>query len=732
MKNRSILYIIAAAILLLYSCEKEMHSDAIASTGKGEFLSTNQMNLSLDVTTRSHPSGHTMLQSRTENMELSVYEEEWTSDLFSTKANVTGDEVQWDMEHPNLALYITNTTDETLLKGNIPYNAETHYIYYDWHSTKKAGVISAFTNKDDDLNIQNVNSKSYFFWDTWTSRPADMPDNVNFYGYYPRAADGGNESDNLYYYPTSIIDRTSANKTGNDWNILDFSFYSTQTIENLSHHDVMYSIPEHSTDIQHRAGNRDKGRLDNIQLHFVHAFCLFDVSITKGATYTGPGKVSKITLRGDEVYNTGKLNIGVLGDGEQRITPGQKGMSVVRSITDAENNTSGIFETTMIIPPLTVAKGNDEALRIICDIDGCSYSCPIVSPDKDMVFKEGTKYSINLTLAPDGVVIVNVWDGGSITIDGQTYEKEAYIPIDFDKEYDFTAAAKSGYKVYSVLYNGVEADKIVKEKGLNKIYNVVVLPESGWYSTNDNYKDLSIHFDAKQHDKCYGLDNMSESQNPNVWSDLSGHGNDGILQSFDNTPESGWQENGNKGLAFDGSNDIVKYPGQVNSTSYTFSFLVKIEVNPHENRSHYRLNAEGIEYPSYYINTTLDNKYEVSIYGHEADNQLGILDNNGDAWIPVDKGIIQLDFVYNGTDYPEKRIYVYVNGNRQTAVGDLKGYFVVEKDAVSIDEASLGGRILDNSRSMKGTYYSFMLYDRALSDAEIMHNFNINKNRYSF
>ncbi len=717
-------YILSFAIILVCSCESmtEIGDDRNESPGTGRFITSAPVNLSLDIETRS---SDLVTQYKEDDISLVIRKEKWTGKAIDTRNNVTGNEDFWSIENPTLALYITDT-DGNLLSGNVPYSPKTGRIYYDWHSTNMPSEgYRSYTTRED--LIQNVDAKSNFFWDTWSSKPSDMPANVNFYGYYPRASEGGTVSDNLHYYPTSIIDRTSANKKGEDWNILDFSFYATQTKNNLSEHDLMYSIPENASGTDHRAGNINKTKNDNIQVHFEHAFALFEITVTIGDLYPMAGIIERITLQGSQVYNNGKLNIGTLASGEERITPGQKGASILRAVS-AEENTGETFKTTMIVPPCTVPKGDKEGMKIACNIDGGVYSCPIYSETEDLEFEGGTKYFINLTLAPDGMVIVNVWDGGSITIDGKTYDKEALLSLDFDKEYSFTTTARNGYKVYSVLEDGkTPANSIKRVKGVNKVYNVVVLPTDNWYATKNNYQDLRIHFDAKQHDKCYHPDNMAASVTPLIWSDLSGHGNDGTLQSFNNTSESGWQNNGVDGLAFDGIDDIVKYPGTINETAYTISFVIKIENNTHANRMHYRLNAEGNEYPAFFINTTQENKFGVHIYGHGVDTALGIKNNSGGIWTPVGLGIKQLDFTYSN-----KEVYVYVNGVRQYGIGDGKGYLSVPQDAASIDIASLGGRIEDYSRSLKGTYYSFMLYDRKLSDSEIEENCRINRSRFGF
>ena len=51
-------------------------------------------------------------------------------------------------------------------------------------------------------------------------------------------------------------------------------------------------------------------------------------------------------------------------------------------------------------------------------------------------------------------------------------------------------------------------------------------------------------------------------------------------------------------------------------------------------------------------------------------------------------------------------------------------------NAKPVSTASIGGRTSNNLRSLVGTYYSFLMYDKALSDEDILKNFNVNKTRY--
>lgn len=51
-------------------------------------------------------------------------------------------------------------------------------------------------------------------------------------------------------------------------------------------------------------------------------------------------------------------------------------------------------------------------------------------------------------------------------------------------------------------------------------------------------------------------------------------------------------------------------------------------------------------------------------------------------------------------------------------------------EALSVPIASLGNRIQDNTRALRATFHSFILYDKALTENQIAANYELNKSRY--
>ena len=235
-------------------------------------------------------------------------------------------------------------------------------------------------------------------------------------------------------------------------------------------------------------------------------------------------------------------------------------------------------------------------------------------------------------------------------------------------------------------------------------------PVENWYS---DLNDLRILFDA-QWNNMYGSVN-SQDKDILYWSDLTGNGNDGTLQSFNNVEgESGWANNG---LYFDGVDDIVRYPGNISSTDFTVELYLYVSPEQVKGKVYGRLFAEddGSGYPSLCLKTAdfTDGRGNLSICGNR------MVDHNlPDATYILGKRV-QVDYVY---DSSKKRIYLYMDGEFKAQSSG--------RNSNSIAEASLGNRIVDNTRALKAVFHSFLIYDKMLSTDEVKGNLEVNKSRF--
>lgn len=139
-----------------------------------------------------------------------------------------------------------------------------------------------------------------------------------------------------------------------------------------------------------------------------------------------------------------------------------------------------------------------------------------------------------------------------------------------------------------------------------------------------------------------------------------------------------------------------------------------------------RLIAEGTDYPAYYYRKYTDSNnqiyWNVGLYGHGNGN---VADMGPKVYFG--KYIMQLDLVYS-----DKTLKSYVTywENGQKVQKMVTEEARIYDDAKEIPKASLGRRITDFTRALTGTYYSFILYDKALTLDDVNHNFEINYSRF--
>ncbi len=218
-----------------------------------------------------------------------------------------------------------------------------------------------------------------------------------------------------------------------------------------------------------------------------------------------------------------------------------------------------------------------------------------------------------------------------------------------------------------------------------------------------------------------------------VFFDLSGNNNDGTLQSFNYNNNSGWQDNY---LKFDGENDVVRTNIDASEFAYankdfTMSILAKINKVTIIGTSSVPYDASTVFGASYYNgygiiwNTSdiLTDQYNLGAFyrNDKGSSHMFSISTNFD--------IQQITFVYDLTNNKQQ---IYVDGN-----------FVEERSAIKEGEftypTEMGDIKLGGSRlyggSAKNVYtdmnlYSARLYTKALTEAEIKREYNIDKYRY--
>lgn len=631
---------------------------------------------------------------KTRNGDFEIMESEWevNASHFTRSSNV-GNDVKWE-DSLSVGLYISNENSVMSVR-NVPLNPLTHAIQNYYYDETKGNA------SDDDIkNITKEQVKTTsFFWEDWSQKDKMPTGAANFYGVYPRPRD--HSSYPYKYVRNSVISSSTVNDENN---CVSYVFWTAQNDQNMRQFDLMYSKSESET-TNGFFGNQKKNKGDNIVMPFEHAFSLLNIEILKGANYTGTGKLTNIYVKGTEVPTTGTLNY-VTGE----LIKGTDEGVINRIIDETILSSTKPFTTDIIIPPssdeATSVEGK-ERLALICKIDGNEYKYEF--PNNIKIIK-GKKYNLKLTLSPSGLSYLNVWYGADVKLDNN-------VAVTGSKSVSgnstFTVKAKEGYVIGKITKNGetlrkTEDGKYNIEK--NCTYNIVAYPtEENWYSAP---ADMRVQFDGIMNSAYQ----ETQDNGTSVWQDITGNDNDGNLKSFNGTVQSGWNNNG---LTFDGIDDIVIFPGTINASKYTMEFFIAFDKQ--KSGATPRLNAEGTAYPAYYLRNLdrkngLGYKWYVGLFGHDC----ALYDS--ELYIEDDKSLVQLDMVYEN-----HTVKVYKNGEQIGGVFDYGGKL---KDAVSIPEASLGNRSADNTRTTTGTYYSYILYDKVLSTAEMKHNLNLNKKRF--
>lgn len=697
MRNKGILLhaIFCAFLLLLAACQPMDDEQDEGFVSLKQFVIESPQSYSISMSrAKESPC---MWTGKNKDMEVEISESSWVNQLNSrAKSTSLSEDVEWE-DYPCVGLYIQECGGDMKVK-NVPINPLANYIYTHYSDKSHSGSAN---------EVGEHISSATFFWNGWTKK-ANMPATANFFGLYPRPCD---HTTSIWDYERNSVVNAAENKNIkkdeedilDDDNCLTYTFWEPQTDATIKQFDLMLAKPISDSK---EAGNQNETGDESIYMPFEHVFSLLEILIYKRENYTGAGVVSEISITGSEISTTGKLNI-ITGE----LTKDAGNGIIAKKIEEATLSKDVPFQTEIIVPPSSpTAKDEVGKLTLQCKIDNVNY---LYDFPADFNLEKGKKYNVKLTLSPSGLSYLNVWEGATVTLDNST-DTLAWGENPVSGNQTFTVRAKEGYTISKVLKNGSEESKGEGTFNIEKNahYNIVACKKDDWYLYPES---IRIHFDAK-HNTAY-----SDKQNKDVlvWQDITGNGNDGNLKAFNNNSNSGW--NGN-GLVFDGIDDIVTFPGTINPAEYTMEFYICF--NKQKSTATPRLIAEGTKYPAYYLrymsgndnnNKPRGGKWYVGLFGHNCSQY--------DSWVTIDDDnttIVQLDMVYK-----DNKVMFYKNGipgdnsTRTTSV-----------DAVPIPQVSLGNRMADNTRTTTGTYYSFILYDRALSSDEIKENLKVNIKRF--
>ena len=190
-----------------------------------------------------------------------------------------------------------------------------------------------------------------------------------------------------------------------------------------------------------------------------------------------------------------------------------------------------------------------------------------------------------------------------------------------------------------------------------------------------------------------------------VAGDLSGNGNDGILNNFAFTSESGYSD----GLKFDGVDDYYISNSKIQRTSKELT--ISISVNVVEKSTNWQ----------YFLNLVDNDGKIISVLQHwgNPDLFLNDLTINGHNYFSSSLTKYNITITVNG-----KNIKVFINGTSGT----------VSNTTANVDISTFTNElkiVKPSNIKLNGTIYSIKMYDRVLTDQEIQHNYQLEKERWN-
>lgn len=218
-----------------------------------------------------------------------------------------------------------------------------------------------------------------------------------------------------------------------------------------------------------------------------------------------------------------------------------------------------------------------------------------------------------------------------------------------------------------------------------------------------------------------GINNTGNghSNTTTTWKDLSGRGNDATLYNMNNSATSGWQEDG---LSFDGIDDYA-------TADITSTPDVTIEVVTKINQP---VTTEycGIagwqhwtsDIPRIGIHRVGDSFKFMSTNTAESAGITGTYNINN---------YNKIQYATLVSSATNKRFVNFLNGIK---VGDFSNINVATLETqhlFGIGDYANSAHEYEGVRSLNGIIYSVRVYNRALTDEEIAHNYRIDKTKYS-
>lgn len=197
-------------------------------------------------------------------------------------------------------------------------------------------------------------------------------------------------------------------------------------------------------------------------------------------------------------------------------------------------------------------------------------------------------------------------------------------------------------------------------------------------------------------------DAINRGTNQNTWLDLSGHGNDGTLVSFDQDSTSGWTETS---LKFDGKDDVINL-NAIDLDTYTVEFVVKSTKN----------NYNGLLMDA-------SNSSNALAIGYHVNNALFYFNAN------QNNGLVQSSTATLNTI----RMFTFEKESSTSSNFYANGVSITHTQGVDHKFPS-NNLVIGNSLwgYLEGELYAVRIYDRSLSQDEVQQNLLADQSKYAF
>ncbi len=190
----------------------------------------------------------------------------------------------------------------------------------------------------------------------------------------------------------------------------------------------------------------------------------------------------------------------------------------------------------------------------------------------------------------------------------------------------------------------------------------------------------------------------------NVWNDLSGNGNNGVLYNFS---ENAWDNNS---ISFDGTNDYIKVMQASSFPSGSSQYTMEI---------------------TFYYGTlkTRNNLINLGIYNSPGNaNGIYILNSTQISHWYWENDLWTTSVLESDSSYIVTALY---NGvNRKIYLNGVQKVTDTATPNVILGNVTIGDEIPGQDGFFNGEVHSVRIYNRALTDEEIKNNYNVDKYRF--